>query len=141
MKNSIKLITLLLGLILVFGTSCKKYEEGPNISLLSKKSRLVNKWKPDRSVDEFGNDDALSQEAKDGVIFEFKKNNTFTIKYNFPGYSDLESGTWEFTDKKEKIVLTYLDDGEAYVYTILLLKKNELGLKDTSGYKTYFITK
>ena len=55
MKNT-KLITLFA--VLFIGTimiSCGKYEEGPGFSLLPKKTRLQQKWKPVQNVDANGN--------------------------------------------------------------------------------------
>ncbi|HNF72960.1 MAG TPA: hypothetical protein PLP34_11115, partial [Chitinophagaceae bacterium] len=44
MKSTITL--LVLALLMMSGmTACRKYEEGPNISLRTKKARITNNWK------------------------------------------------------------------------------------------------
>jgi len=44
MKNILSLIAVLL-VVSFFVTSCRKYEEGPNVSLRSKKARVTNNWR------------------------------------------------------------------------------------------------
>lgn len=40
-----KKLTIYLSLLLIVATTCKKYEEGPAISLRSKENRLYQTWK------------------------------------------------------------------------------------------------
>ena len=44
MKNLLKLFLILICFVTF---SCKKYEDGPTVSLRTKKARVVNKWKVD----------------------------------------------------------------------------------------------
>ena len=55
MKNT-KLITLFTALFVgIVMISCGRYEEGPGFSLLPKKTRLQQNWKPVQTVDANGN--------------------------------------------------------------------------------------
>jgi hypothetical protein len=142
MKNTVKLITLLLGFTLVFGTSCKKYEEGPNISLLSAKSRIINIWKPDKYVDKHGADVTLADSIKNGVTYDFQKDNAYVITTTITGVGDiLEHGKWALIEDNTQLRLTKLAGGDPVITTILRLKKNELGLQNGDESKIYFVTK
>lgn len=123
MKNSLKsLIVLALGLSLVV-SSCK-YEEGPSISLRTKKARLANNWKAtkvtinneDVDLDNFN----LTLEiTKDGDWTQETTTKTF-----FGEDTEKTKGTWEWGDKKETLKLKD-EDGEESTVTIIKLKNKE----------------
>ena len=141
MKNT-KLITLFA--VLFIGTimiSCGKYEEGPGISLLPKKTRLQQKWKPVQNVDANGN---INNIDDDGSYMEFVKEGTLNV-YNYSLMSlwgsDGAQGTWEFSEDKTQITINYTFAGLIDInttYTIVKLKINDLGLMDENGNKTYY---
>ena len=130
MKNLISKLTLIT--ILFYFNSCKKYDDGPRISLRSKTERLSNKWKikkaylSDRIIDY----QDITNEWENGFI-EFKDNNEFILnKYN-PSKSVkiVETGTWEFINKKNQI-LTKGTERELEVSTGDII--------DESNYDTYY---
>lgn len=99
----IKNLILISAVMLIF-TSCK-YEEGPTVSLRSKEERLCNEWKIDKKLTN-GVENTLT-EAELQTIVEFKKGGDYSITVPILGVYVVFSGTWEFYDNKEKIIITY----------------------------------
>ncbi len=141
MKNS-KLITycslLFIGAIMI---SCGKYEEGPGFSLLPKKTRLQQKWKPVQSVN--AQTGIINNIDDDGTYIELIKGGSMTF-YNHsmmsPWGLDAVSGTWELSEDKTKLITSYtfmtLTSNDTS--TIIKLKINSLGIEDSNGDKTYY---
>jgi hypothetical protein len=109
MKPLALLILVLCAGILFDG--CKKYPEGPAISLRSKKERVANTWKPDAIISD-GTDSTIffTQYYKDYTL-SLIKNGSYTISYyvavpNFGNVSNTESGKWAFTSNKEDLLIT-----------------------------------
>jgi hypothetical protein len=119
----------LLGVVAILGTtilsapSCGKYEEGPGISLLTKKSRLVGDWDLKETV--YG---SITTADNDDEILTFEKDGTVKATDG----STTISGTWEFISDKEKVRTTYefFDTPISVDFTILRLKSKELWLQD-----------
>ena len=95
---------LLISLILVitFSPSCKKYDEGPSLSLLSKKQRLTGKWEV---ASNFLNGKELQLVNKTDI--NFNKNNTFSTNILIGTNTFNNNGNWEFSEDKESLLLTY----------------------------------
>ena len=137
--RTLKLSFLAVVATLMMGTSCKKYEEGPSFSLISKKARISNTWTIEKTVASNGTVTEWSASDRDAYTLEMKKDGTYTTKYNF-GSTTLEgTGTWEFGDKKESVITRA--DGTSNEVDIILLKNKEWGTKDKDGNKTYYIEK
>lgn len=133
-----KLSFLLILAVLISGatfTSCGKYEEGPGFSLLPKKSRLQQKWRPIESVSSNGTVTTIDH---DGTYTEFVKGGT--IKAYDGGANIGIEGTWEFSSDKTALNVTYTVFGftSSSTLKILKLKINALGLEDENGNKTYY---
>ena len=81
-------------------SSCSKYEDGPKLTLRTKKARLVGKWELKEYVDEDGN----THEATDSEHMTLQRDGDHTIVDN--GYS--YSGKWDLSNDKKhlKISLT-----------------------------------
>ncbi|MEX0965641.1 MAG: hypothetical protein WD077_00250 [Bacteroidia bacterium] len=113
--------------------SCKKYEDGPRISLKSKKARLVGEWELEKPI--------TSPFGEVNMIIEFEKDGDFEllleITYSYPGYSgtyDYEvTGEWEFEDNKENIELDFDDGGGKTEWEILRLTSKELWIEAEGG--------
>ncbi len=136
MKKSLLSLALIatIGLGSVVTPSCKKYEEGPGISLKSKKGRITGTWKSSKDIDPDGT--VYTADAEDKATVEFKKDGTLTFNTNDPDFPFSLSGTWSFTDKKKYITLTFGNDTSKE--EIILLKNDEMGFKDADGYKNYY---
>ncbi len=106
--------------VVFFLFSCGKYENGPSISLRSKKQRICNIWQSNYDNDE---------------IFEFKEDGSCELYY----LSDLPfkyEGTWEFSDDKSQIstnVSGNIGFGTVTIndtYNIIELRKDRLCIED-----------
>ncbi len=113
----------------LFITACGKYEEGPKLSLRSKKARVANTWKIAGGTvsitDSTGNTTSSDVEPDEDYSITIEKDGTWKD-------SDDDSGTWEFSDDKEKLKMTYEEDGVSTTFEseILKLKNDEMWLKD-----------
>lgn len=119
MKKLIPLF-LLAGLIISF--SACKYEEGPAISLLSKKARLDGDW--NLVLAETNNVDVTDLYASDDYSWKIDKNGSWTLFTN--GLST--SGTWKFNDDKTEIILSFDLAPTDVKWQILKLKNSHLWL-------------
>lgn len=135
--KTFKILSLgLLVMTFVLG-SCSKYEEGPALSLRTKKARLAGEWKVDKYITSEGEE----VNGNDDGTIEFTKENTVIVKSgNFS-----QEGTWEFVKDKEylQIEFTYTSGGITVTETdeskILRLKNDELWLEDEDGDQTHYI--
>lgn len=126
MKKTIFFSVLSLIVATTFLSSCSKYDEGSNFTLLTKKSRMVNNWHLTSIVQDGA---ALNMSVilldmnlmKDGSA-------TTTLSYTVLGqtFEDVAVGTWEFNDDKSKLVLTETGATISDEYTILKLTKDEM---------------
>ncbi len=119
-----------LGIALLVG-SCGKYPEGPNFAMSSKAARLEGDWKA-TSVNQSGTEWNLSNLTLTNSI---SKDGTFTAStvitiFGVPT-TYTSAGTWEFYDKKTKLILTETNPATNSKDTmeILMLKKDMVKLK------------
>ncbi|MNU79125.1 hypothetical protein D3C71_687340 [compost metagenome] len=104
-------------------TSCNKYPDGPGFSMLSKKERVEGEW----DLQETAHPDGTVTYDTSGEIMELTDD--MECMYQ-SGFITVE-GTWEFTDKKEKIRISI--GSLSKVYTIRRLKNKELWLMDDAN--------
>jgi hypothetical protein len=128
---------------LFFFVSCGKYEDGPAISLLSRKARLVNKWKLEKMYKD-GQEQTLSEDEKKGYL-EIKKDNTFEEVAYSGALSITLTGTWSEVDNYSKIHFKITNPySYEYEYTILRLMSNQLWWKsvddDGHEYEYHYVT-
>src|SRR3954469_15528345 len=104
MKHPVKIIFLLSCILL---SACKKYEDGPSFSLMTKKARLANVWQVDKYLLN-GEDKTEAYRTlitrEKLVIYQsgkFDYSEVSTWLWAAPEYS----GTWNFIDKKESVEL------------------------------------
>ncbi|HEU4719506.1 MAG TPA: lipocalin family protein [Bacteroidia bacterium] len=116
-------------------SSCKKYEDGPAISLLTKKMRLCNDWVVDKylenGTDETNGTDMTSFMQSVITEWSIKKDNSYTITG-----AGSESGTWSLGEDKDDVTFTP-SSGTARTFRILMLKSKELRLRQTNTNGTY----
>jgi hypothetical protein len=129
--KTFKLIILLL-IAGIFFNSCKKYEDGPAISLKTKKMRLCRKWLLTE-----GTLDGNTLRFSDYMYtdeYEYKTNGKYIIigedaRKAKPSYLE---GTWSFSDKKENLVHSiYTNNSETL--NILRLTSKDLWLSQETG--------
>ncbi len=138
-----RLIDVLLVVILSVATfeSCGRYENGPEISLRSAKSRIVGEWHLA---------DLLVNDKREQTLFDMESSSELT--FNDDGtylYNKVQSvkfpqelvGEWSFGEDKTELLLIQRDsingDSER-MYKITRLSKDELwlvnGSEEYSGY-------
>ena len=134
----------------LFFTECKKYPEGPAISLRSKKERISNSWK----VDQLKINDVDSTAYYTNILRDYtlniNKSGSYTITYfvAVPGFGNIantENGSWSFSSNKKDLHLnpTSILIGNvpsSSSWQILKLYEKELWLRsfDFNGKKTEF---
>jgi hypothetical protein len=119
-------------LILLFLSisSCKKYEEGPNFSLRTKKARLSGEWYLTEST---LSNTSIKFTDKD-IDYIIKNDQSYTYQFNLGFLTTKIEGKWEFNDKKSSVIFTPNDKNIApTTYEILMLKHNMLKLKLVKG--------
>lgn len=134
MKNSFKIILSILAVAFVL-SGCKKYEEGPGFSLLTKKSRITGLWELESITTKAG----VTTFYKGKNILKINKNDSF-LRQKENGA--LEEGTWAFTSEKESIILTYTKNGNPYVEELVIvrLKNNEFWVRNSGGDQLNYVT-
>ncbi len=95
---------LLIGTLLF--TECKKYPEGPALSLRTKKERIANTWKLSKyienSVDLTSNFNSIFTQFS----FYASKDGHYTISRQYQSFfNTTESGTWTLSSNKKDFTL------------------------------------
>lgn len=110
--------------------SCKKYDDGPSLSLRSKKARIANTWKIESAT--VDGSDATS--SYDDYELELTKSGSATLRANYTWagteFQISTSGTWDLINNNEDLRLDFASDDSDQDYRILRLKEKELWLKE-----------
>ena len=123
---------LMFALTLVAISSCNKYEEGSNFSVLSAKARLVNNWKVVKATYE---NSGFSTTSTPNMTVAIKKDNTYITTVTSGSSSYSVNGTWVLNTDKTQV--TFVEsDGDTSIYTIVKLKNKELTLRIVEGSTT-----
>lgn len=97
-------------LVLMIGTttlsSCRKYEEGPNISLRSKEARVANNWRIESAELNGVNLSSDPFYAKQKHFFYRNKSYMVTIIDPQTFEATNYSGEWKFFDNDKKIAIS-----------------------------------
>ncbi|MEN8839301.1 MAG: hypothetical protein ABF238_02205 [Flavobacteriales bacterium] len=138
--KTLKLTTLLLAVALVFGSTSCKYEEGPALSLRTKKARVAGEWTIEKIIYADGTEDTDNGD----VVYNFEKDGTGKVTFtttigSTTTTSDIDF-KWEFTDSKEKIKVD-IDGLGTEESTILRLTNKEMWIKDSDNDQTHFKSK
>lgn len=110
----------LLAVVAISLSSCNKYEEGSNFSLLSAKARLVNTW---TVLSATANGTDISAGIPDN--YTINKDGSYVATWTAGGLSVNDNGKWEFNSDKTQVTLTD-SDGDQSVWKILMLKNKDL---------------
>jgi hypothetical protein len=115
-----KLITFSITMFMALAiSSCKKYEDGPLLSLRSRAARLANAWKVE-TVLKNGTDVTSSY---DNYEETYEKEGKYSYQYNYGSVSFTGSGKWEFQNKDEEIRRSDVDAQNDRILYILKLKE------------------
>lgn len=109
-------------IILIIGASlsgCKKYEEGPALSLRSKTARVANTWK----VESY----AINGVGVTSSLTSINYTETYDKdgSYSYNSSSGGGSGKWEFQSDKEQIKRSGVSGQPTQTLFILRLKERE----------------
>jgi hypothetical protein len=137
---------LVLALVLpLLITACKKYDDGPGLSLRSKKERVANTWTIDKYF--LNGVDATHQLVISSYQETYSKSGELNRSYiDSDGDLITQAGTWEFNTKKEKldisgvgsIELTEANSTVSSKYVeILRLKEKEFWYQYENGGATH----
>ena len=112
--------------ITAFLFSCGKYEEGPEISLLTKKNRITNIWSlASRTTN--GNTTSLSNTTWTVTIND---DDSYNSKATVFGITVLnENGTWKFSNDKLQLLTIPSGSSNTASWEIVRLTKDELKLR------------
>lgn len=110
--------------------SCKKYEEGPLVSLTPRAERAANTW-----IISYAEEDGQNvSEEYDQFELYMNTDGDAELKASYSAfgvdYNTTTDGTWSFTNEEENLLLDFEDDDQDNEYTILRLKNDELWLRD-----------
>jgi hypothetical protein len=129
-----KLIPALLVFLIV--ASCNKYEDGPKLSLRSRKARIINTWKVSKYlVDNVDNTASFNSAYPDYTVV-FDKSGSYSISATYNSVVFSETGTWELSDSKSFIIRhETAPTVQDHSNEITRLKNDELNTKyyDTNG--------
>ncbi len=128
--NAKRLLTLFTVISFVLSlTACKKYEDGPRLSISTKKARITNQW---LLVEKIKSRTKINVNFFDEQILDLKRDHSFIYSEG----SAAAVGEWEFGSDKESLVLSVFL-GNAIRFKILRLTRNELWLQEDDGYDVY----
>ncbi len=119
-------------------TSCKKYEEGPALSLLTKKARLAGSWEVEAYYEDGVDKTSDYRQLVTSETFTYEKDGSYTMSAETVLGSISDSGTWEFINDKEDVKSLSNQSGSDPDTTHLIrLKNKEMWTKDVIGGTTY----
>lgn len=128
-------LPVLFPLVLIISDSCKKYEEGPALSVRSKKARLDNVWKAElyyeNDVDKTSDFHSVYTDAR----LTIGKDGSYSMYYKFLNLTDYnETGTWKLSSDKEFINFYRTSPNtDSWFWRILRLKDKELWVESADS--------
>lgn len=126
-----------LALLLALGGlgGCQTYEDGPLLSLRSKRARVVNNWQPylisRNDLDERAEYTRFELDFTDGGEFSWRSQ-------TIDGDTTALDGTWELSSANRQIKLTYLVPADSVSVKERLLYMDILRLKEDDLWLDYF---
>ena len=128
----VKTVGLFLAMAAI-NSGCKKYEDGPLISIIPKNERVANTWVIDRAMAD--NQDVTADYNQYQLYLTRDGDAELTASYKVFGvtYTTDTDGTWEFTNNKDNIKFDYEDDGQDKEYQILKLTEKEFLLREVGA--------
>lgn len=136
MKQAVNLLSLLFLSSMII-SSCGDYEEGPKISLRSKKSRLEGKWLLVKVDGEDAPNQALGIKYKIYHTYEKDGDGEIEVKYDDPDFSDDRTDfDWIWKNNKKSIELEGRA-GDKVELDILRLTDKEFKFKAESSLQEF----
>jgi hypothetical protein len=119
MKNLTKITLLLIfaGTMILGTQSCKKYADGPAISLSTRTSRVANDWK----VDNYKVNDV----DYTSLVSDYKETFTTDKNYSFTWGILGGTGKWDFANNYAEVRITGTDNTASETLYILKLEQKQ----------------
>lgn len=120
--------------------ACKKYEDGPYISFVSRKERVVNAWMVDKV---FKNDEEITGAYKNeypNLKWVFSGNGDVVRTYDVLGISTSAIGRWGLRSADEELYFTLNNiagEETEYIWTIQKLMQEDFWVSYVEGKDTY----
>lgn len=127
MKNTS--IAIFMASFLLLIASCKKYEEGPALSLRSKAARVANTWKIEQYLYNGSDQTSLINAAMPNYREVYDKDGNYSFSYD----GNSGSGRWEFQNDKMEIKRSGVSSQSSETLYILKLKEKEFWYYIMSG--------
>lgn len=118
-KNKISFLFILAAGMMVMTTaeSCKKYPDGPALSLHSRTERVANTWKVDNY--KVNGDDYTS------LVTDYRETYSKDGAYSFSWGSMAGTGSWAFQNNDAEIRITGVSNQSSETLVILKLEEKE----------------
>lgn len=120
MKTNIKVsVVLLLLAVMALPVlqGCKKYPEGPSLSLRTRTARVANTWK----VDNYKINGSDFTSLVSGYTETFSKEGAYSYSWG----NNSGTGTWAFQNEDQEIRITGTSNQDSYTLVILKLEEKE----------------
>ena len=105
MKTTLRSLTTVLAIAVIALTGCKKYEDGPSFTLLTKKARVAGDWMVEKKISNGTDVTSTYRLFTTSETITLEKDGGLNAVYNNSlGGSTTQVGTWAFDDKKEHLV-------------------------------------
>lgn len=130
MKKIAIILTIVATTAMIF-SSCGKYDEGPGISLLTKKARITGTWEWKEQI---VNNNTIPQSLDYSIEITFEKDGSGKMALLSSGFSVSTPLEWEFNDSKETLKTRQKDGDEWEEWEntkILRLTNSELWTEDS----------
>jgi hypothetical protein len=115
-------------------SSCKKYEEGPALSLLSKKARIAGTWKVEAYLENGVDKTSDYRQLVTDETYTTTKEGTYTSSQTTVLGTFSDNGTWELiNDKADFKTLSAQSGSTPDTMVIVKLKSKEFWMKSKSG--------
>lgn len=122
-------IALLIAVVLLPLVGCKKYSDGPGLSLVSREERVENTWIVAQATED-GQDKSSSYDQYT-IALTSDGDAILEADYFYFGvhYVVTTNGTWSFENDNENIRFDYEDNSEDVEYQILRLTSDQFWLR------------
>lgn len=143
MKTSFKALFFIITIVfLIILTACKKYPEGPTLSLRTKSARLSNSWKiQSYKFNSMDSTTFVKNYLFNNYLLTINKQGSYSMQYNavlgFLSFPFNEAGKWVFSNNKKDVIFTKESGntsavvGSNVTWEILRLNESELWAKYT----------
>lgn len=128
-----KIILPAIAIIVITLTACRKYDDGPGVSLLPRKNRVENSWFVEKYLVNGIDSTAVYARYMAGEFYDTDGNYRTMYAIHEWGATPAEVyGTWEFQNRDREIKRT-LKNGSTSVIEITRLKNNSFWYRMKRG--------